>query len=107
MAALRERVSTSRITPIKDRWLAAIDSYNRSLVLDHSEGASFQCCMFDSTFFTLRGGVNQFMKPQCKLDDAHASYAAGLQSGMRISLIFLEGGDVANTPMSEDCASAN
>ena len=43
--------------------------------------------MFDSPFFTLRGGVNQFMEPQFKLDDARANYAAGLQSGMRISLI--------------------
>lgn len=107
MAALRERVSTSRITPIKDRWLAAIDSYNRSLVLDHSEGASFQCCMFDSTFFTLRGGVNQFMEPQFQLDDAHANYAAGLQSGMRISLICTGSGDVAKTPMSKGCVPAN
>ena len=56
---------------------------------------------------TLRGGVNQFMEPQFELDDAHASYAAGLQSGMRISLICTGRGDVSKTPMSKDCAPAN
>ncbi len=38
---------------------------------------------------------NQFMEPQFELDDAHANYALGLQSGMRISLICTGGGDVA------------
>ncbi|QVM87298.1 hypothetical protein I0D68_18845 [Pseudomonas lalucatii] len=43
--------------------------------------------LFGNPYVTLRGGVNQFMEPQFELDDAHATYAAGLQSGMRISLI--------------------
>lgn len=63
--------------------------------------------MFGNPYVTLRGGVNQFMEPQFELDDAHASYAAGLQSGMRISLICTGRGDVAKTPMSKDCAPAN
>ena len=63
--------------------------------------------LFGNPYVTLRGGVNQFMEPQFKLDDAHANYAAGLQSGMRISLICIGGGDVAKTPMSKDCAPAN
>ncbi|AJG14346.1 hypothetical protein RK21_02838 [Pseudomonas plecoglossicida] len=63
--------------------------------------------LFGSPYVTLRGGVNQFMEPQFQLDDAHANYAAGLQSGMRISLICTGRGDVAKTPMSKDCAPAN
>ncbi|ENM3072298.1 hypothetical protein ISE00_23870 [Pseudomonas aeruginosa] len=63
--------------------------------------------LFGKPYVTLRGGVNQFMEPQFQLDDAHANYAAGLQSGMRISLICIGGGDVAKTPMSKDCAPAN
>lgn len=63
--------------------------------------------LFGNPYVTLRGGVNQFMEPQFKLDDAHANYAAGLQSGMRISLICIGGGDVAKTPMSKDCTPAN
>ena len=59
--------------------------------------------LFGNSYVTLRGGVNQFMEPQFELDDAHASYAAGLQSGMRISLICTGRGDVAKTPMSKDC----
>lgn len=63
--------------------------------------------MFGSPYVTLRGGVNQFMEPQFELDDVHADYAAGLQSGMRIGLICTGGGDVAKTPMSKDCEPAN
>lgn len=58
--------------------------------------------LFGNPYVALRGGVNQFMEPQFKLDDAHANYAAGLQSGMRVSLICIGGGDVAKTPMSKD-----
>ncbi len=43
------------------------------------------------------------MEPQFELDEAHANYAAGLQAGMRISLICIGRGDVAKTPMSKDC----
>lgn len=63
--------------------------------------------MFGNPYVTLRGGVNQFMEPQFELDDAHANYAAGLQSGMRISLICTGRGDVAKTPMSKGCVPAN
>lgn len=63
--------------------------------------------LFGNPYVTLRGGVNQFMEPQFQLDDAHANYAAGLQSGMRISLICTGGGDVAKTPMSKGCVPAN
>jgi len=63
--------------------------------------------MFGNPYVTLRGGVNQFMEPQFELDDAHANYAAGLKSGMRISLICTGRGDVAKTAMSKDCEPAN
>ncbi|WP_332879859.1 OB-fold protein [Pseudomonas monteilii] len=63
--------------------------------------------LFGNPYVTLRGGVNQFMEPQFKLDGAHANYAAGLQSGMRVSLICIGRGDVAKTPMSKDCTPAN
>lgn len=63
--------------------------------------------MFGNPYVTLRGGVNQFMEPQFELDEQHASYAAGLQSGMRISLVCTGRGDVAKTPMSKDCVPAN
>lgn len=63
--------------------------------------------LFGNPYVTLRGGVNQFMEPQFELDDAHANYAAGLQSGMRISLICTGRGDVAKTPMSKGCVPAD
>lgn len=63
--------------------------------------------LFGNPYVTLRGGVNQFMEPQFELNDAHANYAAELQSGMHISLICTGSGDVAKTPMSRDCEPAN
>lgn len=63
--------------------------------------------MFGNPYVTLRGGVNQFMEPQFELDDGHVNYAAGLQIGMRISLICTGRGDVAKTSLSKDCAPAN
>ncbi|WP_137819599.1 hypothetical protein [Pseudomonas sp. 2FG] len=63
--------------------------------------------LFGKPYVTLRGGVNQFMEPQFKLSDAHANYAAGLQQGMRITLICKGRGDVAKTPMSDECIPDN
>jgi hypothetical protein len=63
--------------------------------------------MFGSPYVTRRGGSNQFMEPQFELDEKHANYVAGLQSGMRIRLVCTRRGDVAKTPMYKDCAPAN
>lgn len=63
--------------------------------------------LFGKPYVTLRGGVNQFMEPQFKFDSDHRTYAAGLQQGLRISLICKGRGDVAKTPMSDECAPEN
>lgn len=63
--------------------------------------------MFGNPYVTLRGGVNQFMEPSFRLDEAYTDFAAKLHSGMRISLICTGRGDVAKTPMSKACTPAN
>ncbi|MFC4861226.1 OB-fold protein [Pseudomonas sp. MAHUQ-62] len=63
--------------------------------------------LFGSPYVTLRGGVNQFMEPQFELDEAHANFAAGLQAGIRVILICRGRGDVAKTPMSDECVPAD
>lgn len=63
--------------------------------------------LFGKPYVTLRGGVNQFMEPQFKFDSDHRNYVAGLQRGLRISLICKGRGDVAKTPMSDECAPTN
>lgn len=63
--------------------------------------------LFGNPYVTLRGGVNQFMEPQFKLDSAHRNYAAGLQQGLRITLVCRGRGDVAKTPMSDECVPVN
>lgn len=47
------------------------------------------------------------MEPQFELDRAHSDYAARLSPGMRISLICKGCGDVAKTPMSDECVPIN
>ena len=63
--------------------------------------------LFGNPYVTLRGGVNQFMQPQFELDKAHANYASGLQTGMRITMTCRGRGDVAKTPMSDECVPLN
>lgn len=63
--------------------------------------------LFGKPYVTLRGGVNQFMEPQFKLDSAHRNYAAGLQQGLRITMVCRGRGDVAKTPMSDECVPVN
>jgi hypothetical protein len=63
--------------------------------------------LFGNPYVTLRGGVNSFMAPQFKLDSTHCNYAAGLQQGLLITLLCNGRSDVAKTPMSDACVSAD
>jgi hypothetical protein len=53
--------------------------------------------LLGNPYVTLRGGVSQFMEPKFKLDSARRYYAAGLQQGLRITLVCRGRGDVAKT----------
>ncbi|HDQ4105130.1 TPA: hypothetical protein P8O53_003618 [Pseudomonas aeruginosa] len=101
-------VSAQQLAQAYDRNTVAADQQFKGKIFKVTGVVdSINTDLFGNPYVTLRGGVNQFMEPQFKLDDAHANYAAGLQSGMRISLICIGGGDVAKTPMSKDCSPAN
>lgn len=54
-------------------------------------------------YVTMQGGVNQFMEPQFSFEDAKDPAIAQLQKGSRITLACTGRGDIAKTPMSEDC----
>ncbi|EPN07032.1 OB-fold protein, partial [Pseudomonas syringae] len=54
-------------------------------------------------YVTMQGGVNQFMEPQFWFGDAKDPAIAQLQKGSRITLACTGKGDIAKTPMSEDC----
>jgi hypothetical protein len=54
-------------------------------------------------YVTLRGGVNQFMEPQFSFSKDSASQVAALRKGDKITLACRGRGDVAKTPMSDDC----
>ncbi|RMP83992.1 hypothetical protein ALQ15_103159 [Pseudomonas syringae pv. actinidiae] len=54
-------------------------------------------------YVTLQGGVNQFMEPQFSFEDATDPTIAQLQKGSRITLACTGRGDIAKTPISEDC----
>jgi len=100
------------------QWQLLAHAYDRNTVVADQQfkGKRFKVAgvvgatntdILGNPYVTLRGGVNQFMEPQFELDDAHADYTAGLQSGMGISLICNGRGDVAKTPISKDCAPAD
>lgn len=54
-------------------------------------------------YVTLQGGVNQFMEPQFSFENAKDPAIAQLQKGSRVTLACTGRGDIAKTPMSEDC----
>lgn len=68
---------------------------------------SINADIFGDPYVTLRGGVNPFMQPQFELGKAYSDYAARLSQGMRIILTCKGRGDVAKTPMSDECVPVN
>ncbi|KAF4557355.1 MULTISPECIES: hypothetical protein [Pseudomonas] len=58
-------------------------------------------------YVTLRGGVNQFLEPQFAFDKGQESVVAGLRKGQSVTLVCTGKGDIAKTPMSEDCTLSN
>ena len=51
-------------------------------------------------YITMRGGVNEFLEPQFKLDELDSAKIATLRKGEKVTLICVGNGDVAKTPMS-------
>lgn len=103
-----QEVSAQQLAQAYDRNTVAADQqfkgkrFKVSGVVD-----SINTDLFGKPYVTLRGGVNQFMQPQFKLDSAHVNYAASLQQGMRIVLECEGRGDVAKIPMSDECVPVN
>ncbi|MCU0209591.1 hypothetical protein [Pseudomonas shahriarae] len=54
-------------------------------------------------YITMKGGVNQFMEPQFALAESNQKFAAALKPGEKITLACTGRGDVAKTPMSNEC----
>lgn len=55
-------------------------------------------------YVTLRGGVNQFMEPQFGFEKADSGQLAALSKGSKVTMVCTGKGDIAKTPMSEDCS---
>lgn len=51
----------------------------------------------------MRGGVNQFLEPQFEFDKNAVNQLAALKKGQSVMLECTGRGDVAKTPMSDDC----
>lgn len=56
-----------------------------------------------SAIIELRGGVNQFMEPHAELSDSEKQKASELKKGQKVVLICTGVGDIAKTPMLDDC----
>lgn len=57
----------------------------------------------DNAVVQMKGGVNEFLEPQFKLADAEKSKAASLAKGVSITMSCVGNGDIAKTPMLDDC----
>jgi len=55
-------------------------------------------------YVTLRGGVNQFMEPQFGFEKSDSGQLAALSKGSKVTMVCTGKGDIAKTPMSEDCS---
>jgi ribosomal protein S1 len=86
-----------------DNTLAADKKYKGKTFIVTGTVAEINTDMFDRAYLILKGGVNQFMEPQFVLDDAEKDKAASLAKGQAVKLKCLGKGDIAKTPMSEDC----
>lgn len=60
-----------------------------------------------SPVLVLAGGVNQFSLPQAELAESERQTAAALKKGQRISLGCTGKGDIAKTPMMNECVIVN
>lgn len=54
-------------------------------------------------YVTMKGGVNRFMEPQFTLASSDERFAVSLQPGSKVTLACTGRGDVAKTPMADDC----
>ena len=54
-------------------------------------------------YIIMKGGVNQFMEPQFSLSESNEKFAVTLKPGDKITLACTGQGDVAKTPMSNEC----
>lgn len=59
--------------------------------------------IFDNAVVHMSGGVNQFMEPQFQLQESQKSMAGNLNKGDQVTLECTGKGDIAKTPMHDDC----
>ena len=55
-------------------------------------------------YLVLRGGINQFMEPKFEFDKSDLEKLAPLKKGNKVVLLCTGRGDVAKTPISDDCS---
>jgi Flp pilus assembly protein TadD len=65
--------------------------------------ASINTDIRSKPYITMKGGVNKFMEPQFALASSNEKFAATLKPGDKITLACTGRGDVAKTPMSNEC----
>lgn len=65
--------------------------------------ADIRTDFMDNAVINLKGGVNEFMEPQFKLAEAEKPKAATLKKGLKVTMSCEGAGDIAKTPMMDDC----
>lgn len=57
----------------------------------------------DRAVLVLKGGINEFMEPQAELADGEKPFAANLKKGAEVVLVCTGNGDIAKSPLMNNC----
>ena len=104
-AAALEVVTASQITrAYSDNTVAADQAYKGKKLKVSGTVADIATDIMGNPYVTMAGGVNQFMEPQFKFDQGAVDQMAKLKKGSKVTFVCVGAGDVAKTPMLDDCA---
>lgn len=87
--------------------VAADQAYKGKLIKITGIVADINTDFSGDPYITMKGGINQFMEPQFKFDKSSINELAGLKKGSKLTIVCTGNGDIAKTPMLEDCVIVN
>ena len=83
--------------------VAADDFYKGRRFYIEGEIAEINTDIFGNPYVTLKGGVNQFMEPQFSFNGSEKAKIISLRKNQQILLECKGNGDIAKTPMLDEC----
>jgi hypothetical protein len=104
-AAALETVTAAEITKAYDgNTVAADQKYKGKTLKIKGTVSDIATDFLGNPYVTMKGGVNEFMEPQFKFPSGAADQMAKLKKGQAVTFVCTGAGDVAKTPMLDDCS---